>query len=131
MSESQNQSVRADVWLWAARFFKTRSLCRQALDGGKVALNDAPCKPSKGIRVGDRLRITRANERYDIEVIALAAKRGPASVAQTLYAESEASRSAREAAREQARWSRPLAPAARPDKQARRQLRQFKQIAED
>ncbi|NII10272.1 S4 domain-containing protein [Oleiagrimonas sp. C23AA] len=131
MSESQKQSIRADVWLWAARFFKTRSLCRQAIEGGKVELNGAHCKPSKGVQVGDTLRITRANERYEIAVTALSDKRGPAAVAQTLYAESEGSVKAREAAREMARLSRPVAPDTRPDKQARRELRRFKHGGEE
>lgn len=126
MSDVHTASVRADVWLWAARFFKTRSLCRQAIDGGKVELNGAACKPAKPVHAGDTLRVTRGNERFEIEVLGLADTRGPASVAQTLYRESEASRQAREARREQARLQRPPRPDSRPGKADRRALRRFK-----
>ncbi len=120
-------SVRADVWLWAARFFRTRHLSRAAIDGGKVELNGATCKPAKAVKPGDRLRITRGEERCDIEVVAVSAKRGPASVAQSLYAETAASRAAREERRAMVRLSRPVKPDRRPDKAARRALRRFKQ----
>lgn len=119
-------NVRADVWLWAARFFKTRRLSREAIDGGKVELNDAACKPSKLVKQGDRLRITKGEERFDIEVLALSDKRGPAKVAQTLYEETEDSRAAREEQRAMARMSRPIKPDKRPDKADRRKLRRFK-----
>ncbi|HET7268482.1 MAG TPA: S4 domain-containing protein [Oleiagrimonas sp.] len=123
---SDDSAVRADVWLWAARFFKTRRLSREAIDGGKVTLNDAGCKPSKLVKAGDRLHVTRGEDRFDIEVLAVSTKRGPATVAQTLYQESEASREAREERRAMARLSRPVRPDARPDKAARRALRRFK-----
>lgn len=118
--------IRADIWLWAARFFKTRRLSREALDGGKIELNGAACKPAKPIKPGDRLRITRGRTRLDIEVLALSTRRSPASVAQTLYRETEASRARREEQRETARLRRPVKPTARPDKAARRQLRRIK-----
>jgi ribosome-associated heat shock protein Hsp15 len=119
-------SVRADVWLWAARFFKTRSLAKQAIDGGKVVVNEAGCKPSKPLHPGDRLRITRGEERLEADVLALSERRGPASVAQTLYRETEASRQGREQAREQRRLVGAPGPLRRPDKQARRELRRLK-----
>lgn len=122
-----DSTVRADVWLWAARFFKTRRLSREAIDGGKVELNSAGCKPSKLVKAGDRLHITRGEERFEIEVLGVSVKRGPASVAQTLYVETETSRAAREELRAMARLSRPVKPDHRPDKSARRQLRNFKQ----
>lgn len=122
----QDQTVRADVWLWAARFFKTRSLAKQAIDGGKVEVNGAGCKPSRPLHVGDTLKISRGEERVELGVLALSGKRGPASVAATLYEESEASRVAREAAREQHRLLGANGPPRRPDKQARRELRRFK-----
>ena len=85
MAETEPRaSVRADVWLWAARFFKTRSLAKQAIDGGKVDLNGAACKPSKAVHVGDRLQIGRGEERFEVVVSALTEQRGPASVAQAL-----------------------------------------------
>ncbi|SFS01660.1 ribosome-associated heat shock protein Hsp15 [Dyella sp. OK004] len=118
--------VRADIWLWAARFFKTRSLAKQAIDGGKIDVNGAGCKPAKALRVGDMLKITRGEERLEVEVLTLSERRGPASVAQTLYRETEVSRGAREAAREQRRLIGANAPARRPDKQDRRELRRLK-----
>ncbi|WP_329740766.1 RNA-binding S4 domain-containing protein [Dyella sp. A6] len=118
--------VRVDVWLWAARFFKTRSLAKQAIVGGHVDVNDAGCKPARTLHVGDRLRVTRGEERLEIEVLGLSERRGPASVAQTLYRESEASRKVREDARMQRRMIGAAAPPKRPDKQARRELRRLK-----
>lgn len=126
MTGDEATALRADVWLWAARFFKTRSLARQAIDGGKVEVNDAGCKPAKTLRVGDTLRIRRGEERLEVVVLALSPQRGPASVAQALYLESAASRSAREARREQQRLLGMQAPARRPDKHARRELRRWK-----
>ncbi|KRE89503.1 RNA-binding protein [Frateuria sp. Soil773] len=123
---SESQAVRVDVWLWAARFFKTRSLAKQAIDGGRIDVNGGGCKPAKALRVGDRLEIGRGEERWQVEVLALSDKRGPASAAQALYRETEASRIAREAAREQRRLVGAGAPPKRPDKQARRELRRLK-----
>ena len=122
--------IRADIWLWAARMYKTRSLAKQAIEGGKVDVNAGGCKPSKALHIGDRLRLTRGEERLELEILALAQQRGPASVAQTLYRESEASRLAREQARESRRLSggalnRPLT---RPNKQERRELRRLKDL---
>ncbi|HET8942079.1 MAG TPA: S4 domain-containing protein [Rudaea sp.] len=122
----RENSVRADVWLWAARLFKTRSLSRDAIDGGKVEHNDAACKPAKPIKPGDRLRVTRGAESFAIEVLAVSEKRGPASVAQTLYRETDASIAAREATREQRRLIGNVGPEKRPDKQGRRALRRLK-----
>jgi len=128
MNSAQNPSadVRVDVWLWAARFFKTRSLAKQAIDGGKVQLNDANCKPARTLRVGDRLRITRGEERLEVDVLALSDKRGPAPVAQALYRETEASAVLRETLREQRRLTGASGPSRRPDKHARRDLRRMK-----
>jgi ribosome-associated heat shock protein Hsp15 len=118
--------VRADMWLWAARFFKTRSLAKQAIDGGKIDVNGGGCKPAKLLHAGDTLKISRGEERLEVEVLALADKRGPASAAQALYRESEASRLMREARREQRRLVGMQAPRQRPDKHARRDLRRLK-----
>ncbi|AFC85013.1 RNA-binding S4 domain-containing protein [Frateuria aurantia] len=126
-SESDVQEVRLDVWLWAARMFRTRSLAKQAVDGGKVDLNDQRCKPSRQVAIGDRLKVTRGEERLELEVLHLAAVRGPAPVAQGLYRESEASIAAREILKEQRRLEGGgLRLSARPDKRSRRQIRQFK-----
>jgi ribosome-associated heat shock protein Hsp15 len=120
--------VRADIWLWAARFFKTRSLAKQAIDGGKIEVNGASCKAAKLLQVDDRLRITRGEQRMEVVVLALSVKRGSATEAQSLYVETDASRVARETEREQRRLTGAAHdhPLKRPDKQARRQLRRLK-----
>lgn len=118
--------LRADQWLWAARFFKTRSLAKQAIDGGKIDVNGAGCKPAKALHVGDRLRLSRGEERLEVEVLGLSDKRGPASVAQALYRETEASRVARETAHQQRQLVGASGPLKRPDKHARRDLRRLK-----
>ena len=120
--------VRFDLWLWAARFFKTRSLAKQAIDGGKIDVNDGGCKPAKALHIGDRLQISRGEERLEVEVLALSDKRSQASVAQALYLETEASRVAREAGKEQRRLTGAAFdhPQKRPDKHARRDLRRMK-----
>nr|WP_240734024.1 S4 domain-containing protein [Dyella soli] len=120
------ESVRADVWLWAARFFRTRSLAKQAIEGGKVDLNGHGCKPAKAVHVGDRLVLGRGEERLEVEVLGLSEQRGPASVAQALYRESDASVAQREAAKAQRKLVGAMAPPGRPDKQARRELRRLK-----
>jgi ribosome-associated heat shock protein Hsp15 len=116
-------SIRLDVWLWAARFFKTRSLAKHAIEGGRIDCNDAPAKPSKAVHAGDRVRIRRGEETFVVDVVALSAQRGPAAVAQTLYRETDGSRAAREALREQRRMQGSNAPASKPDKRARRLIR--------
>lgn len=78
-------SLRVDKWLWAARFFKTRSLAQAACDGGKVDVNDEAAKPAKPVRAGDRLRITLSREKRLVKVLALSDARGPAPVARALY----------------------------------------------
>lgn len=117
--------VRIDAWLWAARFFKTRALAKQAVERGHVQRAGTPCKASHTVRVGDALRIERAGEAFDIEVTALAHKRGSAALAQALYAESDASVAARAAERDRRRAERAgfQPPPRRPDKRARRLLR--------
>ena len=87
-------SVRLDLWLWAARFFKTRALAKQAIETGKVEVGGQRAKPSRSVRPGDALVIQRGEERFHVEVAGLSDVRGPAKVAQSLYVESEASRAA-------------------------------------
>jgi ribosome-associated heat shock protein Hsp15 len=118
--------LRVDQWLWAARFFKTRSLAKQAIDGGRIDVNDAGCKPAKAVHVGDMLRISRGEERLEVEVLGLSDKRGPASVAQSLYRETDASRVTRETAQRQRQLIGASGPLKRPDKHARRDLRRLK-----
>lgn len=117
--------TRIDAWLWAARFFKTRALAKQAIERARVTIGDAACKPSHDVRIGEKLRITRGEEKFEVEVTGLAHKRGSAALAQALYRESEASIKAREAAREQRRAERAgyQPPSKRPDKRARRLIR--------
>ncbi|MGH8116862.1 MAG: RNA-binding S4 domain-containing protein [Rhodanobacteraceae bacterium] len=118
-------AVRVDSWLWAARFFKTRALARQAIEHGRVTLAGLACKPSHVVKVGDRLRVTRGEETFEVQVAALAQKRGSVAVAQTLYCESQASIDARDAARARRRAERAgyQPPPRRPDKRARRLIR--------
>lgn len=128
VTHETSTEVRADLWLWAARMYKTRSLAKQAIDGGKVDVNGAGCKPSKTLHVGDTVRLTRGEERLELEILALSEQRGPASVAQLLYRETEASSTAREQARELRRLSGAdlNRPPTRPNKQERRELRRLK-----
>ncbi len=116
---------RIDAWLWAARFFKTRAAAKQALERGHVTRGGARCKPSQVVHVGDGLHVERGEETFEVEVTALAAKRGSAALAQTLYRESDASVAARVKARERRRAERSgyQPPLRRPDKRARRLLR--------
>ena len=114
--------IRLDVWLWAARFFKTRSLAKQAVETGKVEVGGQRAKASRSVRIGDVLQVSRGEENFQLCVLGLSDSRGPAPVAQALYAESEASRAAREAARAQRLAMRDgfRPPEQRPDKRARR-----------
>lgn len=115
-------SVRLDLWLWAARFFKTRSLAKQAIEAGRVEVGGQAVKPSRGIKPGEKVSVRRGDERFEIEVIGLSEKRGSAPVAQALYAESPESIAARAAEREKRRMEATgyRAPAGKPDKRARR-----------
>ena len=117
-------AVRVDKWLWAARFFKTRSLATQAVLGGRVHVNEARVKPAKELRAGDEVTITIGGIQRTVTVDALSEKRGPASVAATLYTESPESIAAREQATLERRLARPLGAdlGARPTKLERRRL---------
>ncbi len=121
------ETVRIDKWLWAARFYKTRSLASQAVNGGHVALGGARVKPSREVRSGDQLVIRLDQLEYTVLVLAVSDKRGPATVARTLYAETEASVAKRERQQEERKALRQLAgqPDHRPDKHERRKIRQF------
>ncbi|MEN1958625.1 RNA-binding S4 domain-containing protein [Luteimonas changyuni] len=117
--------VRIDIWLWAARFFRTRTLARQAVDNGKVEVGGQRPKPSRTVRVGDALRVVRGEDAFEVEVLGLSDDRGPAPVARLLYRESDASRHAREQAALARRAAHDgyRAPEHRPDKRARRLIR--------
>ena len=95
-TEREDGRTRLDKWLWAARFFKTRALAVQAIEGGKVELNGERAKRSKGVQPGDTLRVRLGQYEHEIVVRGLSERRGPASEAATLYEETEASRAARE-----------------------------------
>ncbi len=118
-------TVRLDLWLWAARFFKTRGLARAAIETGKVEVGGQRAKASRAVRIGDRMQVERAGEVFQIEVLDLSDTRGPAPVAQALYAEDEASRLARAEARalQAAQRTGYRAPEGKPDKRARRLIR--------
>jgi len=118
-------SVRLDLWLWAARFFKTRALAKQAIETGKVDVDGQRAKPARAVRLGNALRIARAEEFFEVTVQGLSDTRGPATVARTLYAESDASRQARETRLAELRAARAgyQAPEHKPDKRARKLIR--------
>lgn len=115
---------RLDTWLWAARFFKTRKLAADAIDGGKIGLNGQPAKKrGKTIRPGDQLDISKKDLRFEVEVLGICQQRGPASVAKQMYQETEASIEARRLRAEQRRAERNLHPNEKPARQARQLLR--------
>ena len=118
-------TVRIDKWLWAARFYKTRGLATEQVNGGHVQLNGEAVKPSKQIECGDELTILREQDRFVVTVTGLAEKRGSAVIAKALYEESRASVEAREKAREVRRLNATVGPKSRPDKKARRQIIRF------
>lgn len=118
-------ATRLDVWLWVARFFRTRSLARQAIENGKVEIDGRRAKASRNVQPGDAMKIVRGEETFVVEVVALSGKRGPAAAAQALYRESDASRRGRDARRAELRAARAgyQAPHGKPDKRARRLIR--------
>ena len=122
-------SVRMDKWLWAARFFKTRALAARACELGRIRSNEQPAKPAREVRIGDRLRVTNDGGEIQVEVLVLSEVRGPASVAQTLYLETEASRELRlkVAAERKAMRQFEELPASRPSKRDRRRIIQFRE----
>jgi ribosome-associated heat shock protein Hsp15 len=119
--------MRVDKWLWAARFFKTRSLAQQAIAAGRVKLNDARVKSSHELKTGDALAIRVGDFEWKIVVAALSDKRGPAEQARKLYQETEASQAERERRRDLRRWG--AEPASelkgRPTKRDRRRIEDF------
>ncbi len=121
-------SVRMDKWLWAARFFKTRSLAARACDLGRIQSNGQPAKPAREVRIADMLQITNDGGDFQVEVLLLSEVRGPASVAQTLYRETEASRELRlkVAAERKAMKQFEELPAGRPSKRDRRKIIHFR-----
>jgi ribosome-associated heat shock protein Hsp15 len=126
--ESARLSVRIDKWLWAARFFKTRALAARACDLGRIHSNQIQAKPARDVRQGDLLQIKTEAAEFEVEVLLLSEMRGPAAIAQTLYRETEASRTRRLelAAAQKALQQLEGAPAIRPSKRDRRQINRFR-----
>jgi ribosome-associated heat shock protein Hsp15 len=121
-------SVRMDKWLWAARFFKTRSLAARACELGRIQSNGQPAKAAREVRIADMLQVTNDGGDFQVEVLLLSEVRGPASVAQTLYRETEASRELRlkVAAERKAMKQFEELPVGRPSKRDRRKIIQFR-----
>lgn len=123
-----DDKVRIDKWLWAARFYKTRSIAAKAVSGGKVHVKGVRIKPARLIQPGEELRIRRGELEFTVIVLALSEKRRPAREAQLLYEETEASIRQRQEIRERKRLEavgRMYGPMKRPDKRSRRQIRSF------
>jgi len=121
-------SVRMDKWLWAARFFKSRALAARACELGRIQSNGQPAKPAREVHIGDMLRVTNEGGEFQVEVLLLSEVRGPASVAQTLYRETDTSRELRlkVAAERKAMKQFEQLPAGRPSKRDRRRIIQFR-----
>jgi ribosome-associated heat shock protein Hsp15 len=113
---------RIDKWLWAARFFKTRSAATEAVLGGHIHVGGVRVKPSRELRIGETVEISRAPERWTVVVSGLGERRGPAAVARTLYEETPESAAAREQARLEQKLSAPVTFPGRPTKLERRRL---------
>jgi ribosome-associated heat shock protein Hsp15 len=125
VSEADQAKLRVDKWLWAARFFKTRSLAAHAVEAGKVLVNGARVKPAKALKPGDELQIRTPVFEYTVRVAQLAERRGSATLAAQLYAETDESRRKREAAKRE-RIEREPGIRGRPTKRTRRQLQKLR-----
>ena len=120
--------VRMDVWLWAARFFKTRPMAKKACELGRILSNGQPAKAAREVRIGDRLRIANDGGDFHVDVLLLSEVRGPAAVAQTLYQETDESRELRQkaAAERKAMREFEILPQGRPSKRDRRHIIRFR-----
>ena len=127
------ETMRLDKWLWCARFFKTRALAAEAVQGGKVHLNGHRCKPGKDVKIGSRLTISKGPYDWEIEVVVLPRQRRPANEARDFYRENDQSHAKRQQLNEQIRAERASRPVAdhRPNKRERRQIHRFKQANQD
>ncbi len=119
--------VRMDKWLWAARFFKTRSMAARACELGRIEVNGLPAKPAREVRAGDLLRVKNDGGDFQVEVLALSAMRGPAAVAQALYRETEASLELRLKLAEE-RQAMPHGEASREGKPSKRDRREIDRL---
>jgi ribosome-associated heat shock protein Hsp15 len=117
-----------DTWLWAARFFKTRTLAKRACEMGRIQSNGQTAKASREVRTGNRLRVSNEGGEFEIEVLLLSEARGPAAVAQTLYRETEASRALRQKLADERKAMREfeVLPSGRPSKRDRREISRFR-----
>ncbi|MGA9039122.1 MAG: RNA-binding S4 domain-containing protein [Terriglobales bacterium] len=122
-------SVRMDKWLWAARFFKTRTLAARACELGRIQTNNQAAKPAREVRIGDLLQIRTEGGDFQVEVLLLSEVRGPAAVARTLYRETDASRELRMKVAEERKlmMNFAAAPEGRPSKRDRRKIIQFRE----
>jgi ribosome-associated heat shock protein Hsp15 len=128
MSDTSAEKLRLDKWLWAARFFKTRQLAVEAINGGKVHLNGQRTKPGKEVHIGTRLEIHKGSYAWDITITQIPKQRRPAAEAVHFYEESEASRSKRErlvAEQRLIRATSPTPPSTKPSKKDRRMIHRF------
>ncbi|SHG46457.1 ribosome-associated heat shock protein Hsp15 [Hydrocarboniphaga daqingensis] len=128
---SELTPVRLDKWLWAARFYKTRTLAQEAIDGGKVRYEGDRAKPAKSVALNAHIRLRQGYEELEVVVKGLSDKRGSATIARQLYEETEASRVARERAAEQRRIENASYNSVRPDKKQRRLLDKLKRTLID
>lgn len=121
-------AVRIDKWLWAARFFKTRSLAKKQVEQGKIKVSGQKCKPSRNVQIGDLVTIKKADLIWEVDVMGLAEKRGSATIAETLYQEKEESIQKREAQTllKKAEYHSTPKPDGRPTKKQRRDIKSFK-----
>jgi len=121
-------TTRIDKWLWAARFFKTRSMAARACELGRVEANHLPVKPARDVRTGEFLQVRTEGGEFEVEVLGVSDIRGPASVAQTLYRETEASKEARRKVAEERKAMMHFTPAptGRPSKRDRRKINKFR-----
>ena len=127
-TDNHTEKFRIDKWLWAARFFKTRSLAISAIESGKVQIRNERVKPAKSLAVGDLLSIQIGNYQYLVEVLALSNKRGAAPEAQKLYRETDESRQHREVILAQLKADpQPIHFKGRPTKRDRREIERFRQ----
>lgn len=128
-SPENSQGIRLDKWLWAARFYKTRAIAKQMIEGGKVFYNGQRSKSSKSVCVGDTIKVRQGFDEKEVLIIALADRRQDATFAATLYQETKESIQTREATSLARKQGILLSPASdsKPDKKQRRKIRQFKE----
>jgi ribosome-associated heat shock protein Hsp15 len=127
MSKDEKGGVRLDKWLWAARFFKTRSIAHDAIEGGKVYVDNLRAKPSRSVSVGDEIMVTTPGGRFEVTVEAVSSQRGSPSIAAKLYREKDESKKQREDLAEMHRLAHNASPEERPNSQDRKLLRRIKE----